>query len=127
MTDTLNGQLIIALTGWALVWLTAAVVGLYARPGERWRGFWFMSALWASVDGVIAWSGLLGPPLPPAELAPILLVNIGLGVGYLIGAAVLLTRRTPLLKGFGWAVLVQGLYLVIQDSLFYLRATTASG
>ena len=126
MTDTLNGQLIIALTGWALAWLTAAAVGLFARPGDYWRGFWFMSALWAAIDGAIAWSGLLGPPLAPAALAPILLVNIALGAGYLIAAAVLLTRAKPLLKGFGLAVLVQGLYLVIQDSYFYLRAT-ASG
>jgi hypothetical protein len=123
MTDTLNGQLIIALTAWALLWLTAAAVGLYARPREWWRGFWFMSALWAAIDGAIAWWGLVNPPLSPAELAPILLVNIGLGVGYLLGAALLLTRRTPLLKGFGGAVLVQGLYLLVQDSYFYLRAT----
>jgi hypothetical protein len=126
MTDTLNGQLIVALTAWALVWLTAAAVGLFARPGDYWRGFWFMSALWAAIDGAIAWWGLVNPPLSPAELAPILLVNIGLGVGYLVAATVLLTRPRPLLKGFGLAVLVQGVYLVVQDTAFYLRAT-ASG
>ncbi len=125
MTDTLNGQLIVALTGWAVAWLTAAAAGLFARPGDYWRGFWFMSALWAAVDGAIAWWGLVNRLLPPTELAPILLVNIGLGVGYLIAAAVLLTRAKRLLKGFGLAVLVQGLYLVVQDSYFYVRATSS--
>jgi hypothetical protein len=123
MTATLNGLLIAVLTAWALVWLTAAAVGLYAQPREYWRGFWFMSAVWAAVDGAIAWWGLINPPLSDAELAPILLVNIGLGVGYLIAAGVLLARPRPLLKGFGLAILVQGLYLLVQDSLFYLRAT----
>ena len=45
-------------------------------------------------------------------------MDIGLDVGYIVAGIVLATRSQPLLKGFGWAVVVQGLFLLIFDLTF---------
>lgn len=119
---TLPGQLLAVLLAWALVWLTAAVAGLYARPREAWRHFWFMSGLWAAVDGVIALYGVVAPPPSNDDLVAILQINSGLDVLYVLAGVVLLTRRTPRMTGFGWAVVVQGLFLLALDVTFWVRA-----
>lgn len=102
-------NLIGVLLFWALLSMGTAVLGLYAKPREFWQAFWFMSGLWGWVDGVIAWLGVIREPLSNEELAPILLINAGLDVGYLVAGLVLLTRTRPLLKGFGLAIVLQGL------------------
>ncbi len=119
---TLPGQLLAVLLAWALVWLTAAFVGLYARPREAWRHFWFMSGLWAAVDAAIVWYGMVAAPPSNADLVTLLRVNSGLDVLYVLAGVVLLTRGTPQMTGFGWAVVVQGLFLLALDVAFWLRA-----
>jgi hypothetical protein len=125
ITDTLTGRLLAVLLAWALASLGAGAGGLYATPRAYWRGFWFMTAMWGLIDGGIAWVGLVRPPVPPAGLAPILAVNAGLDVGYLIAAGVLATRRNPLLRGFGAAVAVQAVFLLALD-LGFRRAAVAA-
>lgn len=117
--ETTLGQLVAVLLAWSVVWLAAAVVGLYAGGTERARAFWFMSGLWAAIDAAIAWYGLARGPVASADLAPILLVNAGLDVGYMLAGAWLLRRPSPRLRGFGAAVVVQGAFLFVVDVSFW--------
>lgn len=117
----------VALILWALLSLGTAVVGLYARPNDRWRGFWFMSGLWGLIDGGIAWFGLVTEPPTVPELAFLLKVNLGLDVAYLLSGVVLVTRKTPVLKGFGAAILFQGLFLMGLDAAVWRWCETLAG
>jgi hypothetical protein len=116
-----------ALILWALLSLGTATVGLYLRPNDRWRGFWFMSGLWGLIDGAIAWFGLVTEPPTTQELAFLLKVNGGLDVAYLIVGAALWTRATPLLRGFGQAVVAQGLFLLILDASVFVWCDRLTG
>ena len=111
------------LLGWALVGSAISVLGLYLQPRDFWRGFWFMNGVWCFIDGAIGWFGLFGTPPTPPELANLLLINSGLDVGYLIVGVVLLTRTKPILKGFGLAILVQGIALLAFDLAMYSRVS----
>ena len=122
MPDTLFATLTLQLLAWALINLGAAVVGLYARPREFWRGFWFMVGLWGLIDAGIAFSGLLDLSVTAAALAPILRINLGLDGVYLVVGGVLLTRPKPLLKGFGAAVVAQAVFLAAFDAVHLLQA-----
>jgi len=115
--------LTVGLLGWALIGSATSVVGLYLQPREFWRGFWFMSGLWCFIDGAIGWFGLFGTPPTAAELANLLLINSGLDIGYLIVGTVLLTRSKPILKGFGFAILLQGAALLAFDLAMYSRVS----
>lgn len=121
----IQSQLVAALFALALVSLVSALVGLYARPGDLWRGFWFMCGVWGFIDGVIAWSSLVQEPLPVGELRGVLGVNLLLQLVYLPIGVVMLTRRKPILKGFGWGILVQAVALAVIDATFYLRCGEA--
>jgi hypothetical protein len=120
--DTLLGQLVAVLFAWALLWLAALTAAALRPPGEWWRAFLFMSGLWALIDGGIGVYGLAAAPLSPAELAPLLRVNAGLDVLYLLAGVVLLTRRPVRLKGLGAAVVVQAVFLLALDVAFWLRS-----
>jgi len=109
------------LFGWALIGGIVCLVGLYAQPREFYRGFWFMNGLWCMIDGLVAWVSLWQELPTDAELANLLLLNSGLDVLYLIVGGILLTRPKPVLKGFGVAILFQGLCLLIFDLVMYFR------
>ncbi len=116
-----------ALLLWALISLGTGLIGLYARPNDRWRGFWFMSGLWGLIDGGIAWFGLVTEPPTVPELAFLLKVNLGLDIAYLVTGAVLATRAAPVLKGFGTAILFQGVFLMTLDAAVWRWCVTAIG
>jgi hypothetical protein len=117
----------VALLLWALISLGTGLIGLYARPNDRWRGFWFMSGLWGLIDGGIAWFGLVTEPPTVPELAFLLKVNLGLDIAYLVTGAVLATRAAPVLKGFGTAILFQGVFLMTLDAAVWRWCVTAIG
>lgn len=119
MLDTIQGQLITVLIFWSLLSLGTATAGLYARPGEFWRSFWFMSGLWGLVDGLIAGFALLGKAQPPATLLPLLRLNTGLDVLYVLVGGFLLSRSKPGVRGFGLGVIVQGAFLLVLDGSFW--------
>jgi hypothetical protein len=127
MPDDILPSLIAGLLLWSLASLGTATIGLYARPGEFWRSFWLMGGLWGLIDGLIAWSALLGGRQTPAQLLPILRFNAGLDVLYLVIAGVLLSRKKRLLRGFGLAVLVQGAFLLLFDGYFWWQCARAMG
>ena len=103
------------LGGWAVGSVaTGAVLALHPRS----RSFGRQTAAWGAVDGAIAWAGARKRartgPTDPARLRRVLLVNAGLDVGYLAaGAALVRHGRWP---GDGWAVVVQGAFLLVLDS-----------
>jgi hypothetical protein len=114
-------HLTIGLIAWAFLSMGAAIAGLYfpAKANtECWRGFWFMNAIWGLIDGLIGWANLLTGPVEMEFLRKILMVNSGLDLAYITTGVILATRQKPLLKGFGWAVLIQGLFLLIFDLSF---------
>ena len=55
------------------------------------------------------------------ELLPILRFNAGLDLLYLVVAGFLLSRKKPLLRGFGLGVFVQGAFLLLFDGYFWWR------
>ena len=100
----------------------AVGAALSLRPATR--GFGRQTAAWGAVDGAIALVGARNRaaqgPTDPARLRRVLLVNAGLDVGYL--AAGLAMVRLPAarargLRGDGLAVLVQGGFLLVLDSV----------
>ncbi len=127
MSSHIQDQLIVGLTLWSLVSLGTALIGLYARPGELWRSFWFMSGLWGLIDGGIGWFAMVQERQSPAALLPILRFNAGLDVLYLLVAGFLLSRNTPRLRGFGAGVLVQGAFLLLFDGFFWFKCAQTIG
>jgi len=119
-------HLTVWLLAWAMVTLMAAVAGLYWQPAkntEFWRGFWFMNAIWGFIDGAIAWANLLTGPVTLEFLRNVLAINSGLDLAYIATGLALSLRFTgPLLKGFGWAVTLQGAFLLIFDLAFLILA-----
>lgn len=127
MPDTIAAQLIALLILWALLSLGSATIGLYARPREFWRSFWFMSGVWGGIDGLIGWFALLGEPQAPDQLLPFLRFNAGLDVIYILVGGILLGRRGATTRGFGLGVLVQGVFLLVLDGGYWWRCAQAVG
>ncbi|MFO0888899.1 MAG: hypothetical protein U0790_07085 [Isosphaeraceae bacterium] len=125
MSPVIVRQLVASLLLWALASLGLAVLGL-ARPcTDRRRAFWLMTGLWGLVDGAIAWYALVRPPPEVGALATVLGLNIGLDILYLLAGALLARRSEPRLQGFGWAVIVQGLFLLGFDVVFFWICTNS--
>ncbi len=123
--DSMEPPIVLSLTvgliAWAFLSLGSAVAGLYLPPKkntECWRAFWFMNGIWGLIDGIIGWANLITAPPTIEFLQKVLAINSGLDLLYIITGLVLLTRAKPVLKGFGLAILFQGLFLLIFDAIF---------
>jgi hypothetical protein len=127
MPNLIQDQLVAGLILWLLLSLGTAVIGLYARPGEFWRSFWFMSGLWGLIDGGIGWFAMLQERQMPAALLPFLRFNAGLDVLYVGVAGFLLIRKKAMLRGFGLGVLVQRSFLLVFDGYFWWKCAQAIG
>jgi len=104
------------LLGWSAAWAAGSVVGLWLTGGRGfWQAFWFMNGLWCAVNSAIGVWSLLAPPSEVGELRALLLINAGLDIVYLGIGVALLTRRLPMVRGFGAAILVQGAFLLTLD------------
>jgi len=121
MITTIHEQLVAGLLLWAIGSMGSALIGLYAGPRAFWRAFWFMSGIWGLVDGLIGWFALIGEPPAASDLVWLLKFNSGLDVIYVLVGVILFSRTTPLLRGFGLAVLVQGVFLLVFDLSFWWR------
>jgi len=125
MNENMEPPILLALTvgliAWAFLSLGAAVAGLYFPPKkdcECWRAFWFMNGIWGLIDGIIGWANLITNPATIGFLRNVLAINTGLDFVYILVGLILLTRAKPVLKGFGFAILLQGLFLLIFDVIF---------
>lgn len=122
-------QIALRLMLWSLPWALAGLVGLWRAQGPKQRAFWLMSGVWACINLAIALAGLLGAvsnpqPPSPAELSnlrQILIINAGLDGVYLAVALWLLSQKKPIQTGFGWAILIQGIFLLLFDLLHALQ------
>jgi hypothetical protein len=98
--------------------LVGTLVLVRRRDAASWRHFGIQSAAWGAVDVVLALAGRSGAP----PSAAFLWVNVGLDVGYVgVALTLLLTGRrfaAPGLRGAGWAIVPQGLFLLAADLLY---------
>lgn len=106
---------------WSLPWMLLAVLGLWRTSSPLYRAFWLMSGVWVFINAVIAMAGWLGPEGNLQSLKQILLINVGLDVGYVLVGIGLLLRKTPLQRGFGLAILIQGFFLFFFDLFHALQ------
>jgi hypothetical protein len=112
--DVLN-QLVMTLLAWTLLSLGAGLLGLNATSHPRWRAFWFMTGLWGWIDGAIVLYALVAEPLPLETLRSVLWFNAGLDVCYIVTGAALISRPSDRWRGFGGAIIIQGLFLLALD------------
>jgi len=115
MSPSVEEQLTGALGAWAAA---SMVAGGVLTAFSRTRGFGRQTLTWGAVDGAIAYVGARRRaskgPTDPQRLRRVLLVNVGLDVGYLAAAAWLL--RDGRWRGDGAAVAVQGAFLLALDA-----------
>lgn len=110
---------------WSVVGMAAATVGLWRTSREPWRSFWFVTGVWCAIDAAIGSAGLMGPVAELPDLRRILLINAGLDVIYVAVGVWLSTRQKPALRGAGWAVVIQGAFLLVFDYLHAMSITVA--
>lgn len=80
-----------------------------------------MTGVWALVNAAIAYGSWLGAEPDPAHLRQLLWINAGLDIVYIAIGLGLWMRPKPVLKGFGIAIVVQGLYLFFFDLFHALQ------
>ncbi|MBC03398.1 MAG: hypothetical protein CMJ34_08875 [Phycisphaerae bacterium] len=68
--------------------------------------------------GIVVWA-LLDPIVEVEAFRRVLAINGGLDIAYLVTGLILVTRRDRLASGFGAAILVQGLFLLIFDLVWW--------
>ena len=118
-----RGQaLSVRLLTWSLPWVGAGLAGLWLAGDDRTKGFWGMSAAWGVINAGIAYAGLLGGEPEVGGLRTFLLVNAGLDVLYIAAGTYLLFRPEEVWRGAGWAVIVQGAFLLVFDLAHALLA-----
>jgi len=109
-----ESRLTAALGRWAAG--SVAAGALLSVPRAT-RGFGRQTLAWGAVDGLIAFVGsrrrAASGPTDPGRLRQVLLLNVGLDVGYLAAGAWLV--RDGRWRGDGAAVLLQGAFLLVLD------------
>jgi hypothetical protein len=130
------------LLGWSAANLAVGGVGAALTDDPELRAFALGNAAWNTVNAGIAIGSLASLPrqrlrTDPAEIArgarsleTALLVNGGLDLGYLgAGAALVVVgnrRERPDLRGYGEALLLQGAFLLVFDSVTWARHRAVS-
>ncbi|MFB6231450.1 MAG: hypothetical protein ABEL04_09855 [Salinibacter sp.] len=121
-----------ALGGLALAWASSR-----SSTSTRWH-FGAMSAGWGVVNVGIAAGGLLAAGAPPTEpdgllaaerqFHDILLLNLGLNVGYsavgttMLGASYYGIDNVGRWRGFGTSLILQGVGLLVLDGIAFLAS-----
>lgn len=138
LVDARNAHLL-RVAGWGGASLIAGIGLIAATEPQRhpgWRGFGIQAAAWGAINlGIVAWAFASGMDAPSGTLAGalaaedaygnILLVNLGLNVGYMaVGGALALAAGRGLahpdaVRGHGLGVVVQGLGLLALDGIAY--------
>lgn len=132
----LNKQGMIVLGSWALSNMAISSLRLGAANPEV-KAYHQMNLGWNAVNLVIAGFGvynslnanenlqLAESILEQNKISKILLFNAALDIGYMLGGAYLLERakndieQRDRLRGFGKAVIVNGAFLLVFDSILY--------
>ena len=74
-----------------------------------------MNLFWIAIDVLVVLWLLLFPVENIEGFRLILAVCAGLDCGYLLVGIVLATRKSMFVRGFGWANIIQGAFLVAFD------------
>lgn len=124
------------LGGWGIANLSTGAIGWSGSTGNESRYFFQMNFIWGAVDfgtALISYAGLQktrNKKLTAAEtlkeqqkVEKIFLINGGLDIAY-IGTGLYLkivgdSRNSPIMKGYGSSVLLQGGFLLLFDGLMY--------
>lgn len=103
------------LLAWSLPWaLAGSTTGLLSD--DSWtRSFWLTHAAWAAVNSGIALIGLLGPEPDKDGLRDLLYINTGLDLLYIASGVFLALQSDPRNQGMGWAIGLQGAWLLLFD------------
>lgn len=124
------------LAGWSIGSIAAGLFWLRGAS-EMLKGFASQMIGWGVVDLVIALLGLRGAArnavryasreISEAEHAAesrkferILAVNAALDIGYIAGGVALARQPSKHRQGMGWGIIVQGLYLLIWDTILVI-------
>jgi hypothetical protein len=127
-----------ALGWWCILHFFIALPGLFLAKGWLWY-FMLMNLSWAAINFAIAWwmydhvymrrfqhGNVYKRFEVQQHVEKMLLFNVGLDASYIFAGLYLLTlSRLPdiahvaLWAGFGWSVILQGVYLFIHDNFFY--------
>jgi hypothetical protein len=98
------------------------LIGLFANA-EVVRSAGVMTAGWAVVNLIIvgaSWNGK--PPASRAQFREFIWLNQGLNAGYVgVGLALALAGSSAAVVGSGWAVVPQGLALLVLDGILLRR------
>jgi len=128
-------QRFLLLLSWGLL---SVIVGsaLQLNPKSFWKQFGIQALLWGAIDAALALFGLIGADKKEERYAlgelgttdeqkeartfyRILLINVGLDVGYIALGAWLMGRfkNRADRRGMGLGILIQGLWLFLFDGL----------
>lgn len=131
------------LGGWGLVNIGTGAIGWTSSTSKEAGYFYQMNVAWGSVDFITALLGYSGTQryknktLTAAQtlalqkrIEKIFLINGAFDVAY-IGTGLYLklagdSRNSPIMKGYGESILMQGGFLLIFDGLMY-RSEKANG
>ncbi|AWR86099.1 DUF6992 family protein [Meiothermus taiwanensis] len=103
------------LLAWSVPWsLVGSIVGLTSEDPWQ-RSFWLTHSVWAAVNSGIALVGLLGPEPEKSQLRNLLYINAGLDLLYIAGGVALALQPDPRSQGAGWAIALQGAWLLLFD------------
>ena len=131
----LNQTAMEVLLGWAVLNIATGTAGHLTTRGEA-QAFWQANAAWNGVNLAIAGFGLYGQLTAAPEtwdlarslaegqkLEKLLLLNMGLDVGYVAFGGLLVERGlrqdSERLRGWGKSLLVQGGFLLLFDSVLW--------
>jgi hypothetical protein len=125
-----------ALARTTVVWGSASTLAGLALAASRdpyWRSFGWQTAGWGVVDLALALLGrrlqgrrmrnLPDPYAPEAQererrtLRKVLLINVVADAGYVVLGAALVRQERPMVAGSGAAIIVQGAFLLVHDSV----------
>lgn len=127
------------VAGWGGASLLAGlglIAGTSGSTHPGWRGFGIQAAAWGAINlGIVGWAFASGFDAPATGLGSalaaedawgnILLVNVGLNVGYmLVGGGLAIAAghgmaHPDAVRGHGLGVVVQGLGLLVLDGIAY--------
>ena len=131
-------DLLLGLLGWG-VGSVVVGIGLARQRSEVLRQIGIQAIVWGAIDALLAWSGRLGarqhqtlvatPAPDPDEIKAarsfqrLVALNAGLDLLYIAGGLRLARERRADRRGIGIGIAIQGLFLLIYDSLLVWWST----
>lgn len=129
---TWQHDLLLGLLGWGAGSVVVGA-GLACQRSQVLRQIGLQAIGWGAIDALLAWSGrrsarqrmaLAVTPMPQsdeikaaASFQRLVAVNAGLDVLYILGGLWLARAPRPARRGTGLGIAIQGLFLLIYDSL----------